>query len=368
MFLRKRTLGLLAGGSVAFTARAADSDSSKVYRVAGLQESYHITCQNIGFDTCVVVAARFSRVNHLSTSPSENEELNKKEVYQAVINAPETHAAFSARAIWQGEQGNGMKKITKADKEVYVFERREHADLEEAVHFIDETDGSNPAEDIAISNEDENLLIFAWHHCRGDGQSGIALFRSVLEGLNDDPPSFPLPSELDPKVDKFPTDRKLIPRPEELMDSCVSLRTLLVALAGLVIPSSCISTSKTRTCNQVLTTVPPHLTHAELLSVPSDRVYLVLAPVRKHQITALAVLNLPAEARTGSEEFESGCFQACSQAPHSEFFDFRVEQVDVTWGKDIVDDAFAEAFVKQLTDAVDRLDRESQSESGERTV
>ncbi|OCB88622.1 hypothetical protein A7U60_g4220 [Sanghuangporus baumii] len=521
----------------------ADSDSGKVYRAAGLQETYHIARQNAGLDSCVVVAARFTRVN----PTSEDEKLSKKEVYQAVVHALKTHAALSAHAIRQSERDNVKKKSAKAEKEVYVFERMEHVNLEKGVHFPNESDGSNPGEDIAgliqreftqpmasvtsvseassdgdkdkVGDEDkplwrltvtaQNLLIFAWHHCLGDGQSGLAFFRSILEGLNNNDPLSTLPAEFNPKVVKIPTDLKLTPRLEDLTDLSVSLLTLIVALAGLFIPPSWTSARRIWTGNQVPSIVPPSLTRARLLSVPSDHVSRILAAARRHQTTLTAVLYLlaldalsdaiakedsngkwkklsigvPTALRAlakvpptvmaemvsthrstphlapppsssdvhrdglldwsrassfsralrasipksreaiGTMKYLNGKYEPffkgklgkkrelsleisnlgafkIAASPHSQTSSTSEPKkwmitetyfaqddgtigaalkmsvvgsptgavnVVVTWGKDAVDDAFAEAFVKQLTDAVDRLDRELQSESGEKS-
>ncbi|KAL5492078.1 hypothetical protein ACEPAI_3525 [Sanghuangporus weigelae] len=522
-----------------------DSDSGKVYRAAGLHESYHIARQNAGLDSCVVVAARFIRVDPTSTSPtSGNEKLSKEEVYQAVVHALKTHAALSARAVRQSE---GKKKSAKVEKEVYVFERMEHVNLEKAVRFLNETDGSNPGEDVVgliqreftqsmasvasvseassygdkdkVCDEDkplwrltvtaQNLLIFAWHHCLGDGQSGLAFFRSILEGLNNNDPPSTLPVEFNPKVVKIPTDLKLTPRLEDLTDLSVSLRTLIVALAGLFIPPSWTSARRIWTGNQVPSIIPPYLTRARLLSIPSDRVSRILAAARRHQTTLTAVLyflavgvlsdliaqknsngewkelsiGVPVSLRPlaeipptlmsemvsthrstpllappspssgghpdslflwsrassfsrtlhasipksreliGTIKYLNGKYEpffkgklgkkrelsleisnlgafklAASPQPQSSstseprkwmitetFFaqddgtigaalkmnvvgsPTGTVNVVVTWGKDAVDDAFAEAFVKQLTDAVDGLDTELQSESGEKS-
>ncbi|KAL5512885.1 hypothetical protein ACEPAH_3283 [Sanghuangporus vaninii] len=516
----------------------------KVYRAAGLQESYHIARQNAGLDSCVVVAARFTRVD----LASGDEKLSKEEVFQAVVHALKTHAALSARAVRQSERDDVKKKSAKAEKEMYVFERMEHVNLEKAVHFLNENDGSNHVEDIAgliqreftqpmasvvsvsevssdrdkdkvVDDEDtplwrltvtaQNLLIFAWHHCLGDGQSGLAFLRSILEGLNNNDPHSTFPAEFDPKFVKIPTDLKLTPRLEDLTDLSVSLRTLIVALAGLFIPPSWTSARSIWTGNQVPPIIPPYLTRARLLSIPPAHVSRILAAARRHQTTLTAVLyflavdvlsdmiaqknstgkwkklsiDVPISLRPlakvpptvlaemvsvhrstphlapppsssdvhregllnwsrassfsralrasipksrevlGTIKYLNGKYEPffrgklgkkrevsleisnlgafkIAASPHSQNSSTSKREkwmmtetyfsqdggtigaalkmnvvgsptgtvnVVVTWGKDAVDDAFAEAFVKQLTDAVDRLDRELQSESGEKS-
>ena len=283
-------------------------------------ESYHIARQNARLDSCVVVGAHFTRADS-----NKYERLCKEEVYAAVVHALNTHAALSARTVRQSDAA-GKKK---SSKEVYVFERTENVNLEKHVHFLDESSGEKD-EDIAAliqhqftqpmasvpspdpenrdidkdAEEDKtlwrltvtpsNTVLFAWNHCLGDGQSGLAVLRTLLDGLNS--PSSVLPPGFDPKAVKPSTNLTLAPRIEELTDVSPSLLTILSTLANLFIPPSLSSGRKVWSGNPVPASVPPFETRARHLSIPPERVSQILAAARAHQTTLTAVLYVLASS------------------------------------------------------------------------
>ena len=148
----------------------------------GLLERYHVARQSLRLDSCVVVAAKFSNAS--------NERLSEDAVFFAVAHAVQTHAALSARVI--DEKGPNPR-----------FDRLSEVRLEQVIHFLDKDDNrafakvieeefTNPidaSKDLPlwrITVASDNHVIFSWHHAIGDGQSGLAVLRTIIEGLNRD--------------------------------------------------------------------------------------------------------------------------------------------------------------------------------------
>ncbi|EJD07236.1 uncharacterized protein FOMMEDRAFT_149747 [Fomitiporia mediterranea MF3/22] len=269
-----------------------------IFPTSGRLESFHIACQVLKLDSTVIVAGRF-----LNTT-NEQTRLTKEQVYLALLHALRTHAALSARVI------PTIRKVTRGtSKAIYAFERLEILDLEGAVRFLDEKEEE---ENLAKIMQDEftrphrsdggpntplwlltvisrNTVLFAWHHCIGDGQSGIAFLRTFLQGLNS---SEDVPADFDWRAVKTPNTLELLPTLETLTDLSVSLRTLIPNIAKLFIPASWTSARRTWTGAPVSSAPWPFHTRARILSIPPENSARMLAAAREHGTTLTAVLYL----------------------------------------------------------------------------
>lgn len=222
-------------------------------RSSGLLERYYITRSYLGFDSCVVVGAKY-------IAP-DGELLSKRILYPALSQVVRKNAALSASI-----KGARSKEVT--------IMRLPSLDLNKVVEFPDislsddtvrngflESQFKAPILPVAgqplwrLTVTTDSFIVFSWNHVIGDGLSGQAFHRALLEALNDLKTPTPTPTGHDESPEEVivtPDDIKLLPPLEELTDLSVSAKTFFRALAGIIIPRSW-TESKIWTGNNVVT-------------------------------------------------------------------------------------------------------------------
>lgn len=146
-------------------------------------EKYHITVSQIGFDSCVVIAADYHTAPGLVA-------LDKKILYPAIHQVVQAHGALAAQIYIPKDRPGAVPQ----------FVRLPTIDLDPIVEFV-EDDGTPVDEtlraelgrvfDLGISCPLWHLtviggrtVVFAYHHVIADGQSGPAFHSSLLSALN----------------------------------------------------------------------------------------------------------------------------------------------------------------------------------------
>lgn len=263
-------------------------------------ERYHITHQYLKLDTAVAVAAQFESGSDACLTP-EN-------VFPALVFAIRTLPALSAHI--HNERGSSPG-----------FVRMQSIDVEGAVRFLgkdkDETMTAMDAksEDVAALLEDAftsiidasecaaaglplwrvtvasaNILVFSWHHAIGDGQSGLAVLRAILDGLNS-VDSIPTGTTTDYHAVRPPASTSLSPPLEALTDVTPSLATLFPLLLGLIVPRKW-SQRRTWSGNAVprRTSADAVKTHVRLIAIPAPPAARLIASARAHGATLTSAL------------------------------------------------------------------------------
>lgn len=257
-------------------------------------EGYHIALHHLKLDANVLLVGRF--VNTFNPEMR----LMREQVLPALAHAVHTHAALSVRIVPKG----------KEETDGHIYERMEKVDLEGAIRFL-ELDETKEEEDCNALMEMEltdpiipdstlgssrplwrltitpnNTVAFAWHHCIGDGQSGLAFLRTLLSGLNEQHPQY---TGTDFRAFRTKADLTLVSAIEDLTDLRVSIPTLISALIGLVIPSSW-SLRNVWTGNDVAARAGVFKTRVRNVSISPPVAARILAAARAHNTTLTAIL------------------------------------------------------------------------------
>ncbi|THH03478.1 hypothetical protein EW145_g6223 [Phellinidium pouzarii] len=257
----------------------------QLYRPAGLLERYHITRQSLRFDSPVVVAGKY--INVVS-----NERLSPETVYPAVVHAIHTHAALSALILHDPAKGSRP-----------FFCRMQTINVEQAVRFLNKDDGDlGSLIEVEMSNRidvngnvplwrltvtSDNVVIFAWHHGIGDGQSGPAVLRTILEGLNKTEQSS---SPQDFKAITVPKELSMTPAVEDLTNVSPSICKILGALASIFVPPSW-ANRNVWTGKNVLPSVPTTTkTNIRIIRIPLSSAAHLLSSARAHKATLTSLL------------------------------------------------------------------------------
>ncbi|KAI0790116.1 alcohol acetyltransferase [Irpex lacteus] len=237
-------------------------------REVGLLEKFHLIRVNGEFDTCVLSAAKYT----FSPSPSNpHGRLTRPIVLRALRHLILTHASLSAYATsppppFPSTSSDTKKTETKHNPYELVFRRLPTVDLDHLVTFDaypgktlqevikaeletplpngktvvegSETrgEGLKPLWRVSVL-EDEQTVVFAWHHAIGDGSSGFALHRSFLDALNSSSSSGGGEAEEELIVTP-PQDLTMVQPTEALTSVAVSWRTFFLALYETFAPKS----------------------------------------------------------------------------------------------------------------------------------
>ncbi|KDQ61357.1 hypothetical protein JAAARDRAFT_54731 [Jaapia argillacea MUCL 33604] len=202
-------------------------------RPADLLERYHVTRHHVGFDSCVVLAAQYHSPSPGTLTPSI--------LFPALAHLIHTHAALGVHLT--GDQTHNP-----------IFSRLPSIDLSLIVHFIEDEPEPQTlrriAEDQLAKGFDTSstvlplwrlvvlkrcgTVVFAYHHGIGDGMSGVAFHRCLLEALN----ANHISDSDDTTIIHVPTNITLIPPVESLTPTSPSLKTVLGTLFSLYAPKS----------------------------------------------------------------------------------------------------------------------------------
>lgn len=225
---------------------------------SGLLEQYHIAYVHLRLDTCVVIAARFV----CDGDPvDEGSGVPPAAIYRALAHAVRTHAALSATIDGADTRSPYFSRLPTVDVVSAVHfldpEARQTADLnvdsdadaEKALAALMEAQLSEPINDAPglplwrLTVATRGILILAWHHAIGDGQSGLAVLRTLLCALNSD-----IDHNNDPEADvaelqafravRPPANLRLTPPAESLLSVGPTPCALVATVASLVLPHS----------------------------------------------------------------------------------------------------------------------------------
>ena len=159
--------------------RSVSITGTQVKNFVGLLERYHITRQYLKLDSCVVVAGKF-----VSTAQKK---LGPETLYPAVAHALGVHTGLSVCIVDEAGPDPKYGRMAEVDlTKVIRFLDRDENNLSEIIEeeFMNVIDASKGLPLWRITVTSDNVVIFAWHHTIGDGQSGLAVLRTLLYGLN----------------------------------------------------------------------------------------------------------------------------------------------------------------------------------------
>lgn len=260
-----------------YDTRQGKGRVNKTTCVSGLLECYHITRQSLGLDSCVIVAAKL-----IGPVGEETTQIPPEKVYSALAYAIQQHVALSA----------------EVDETTSVFKRLSVINMEKSVHFLTKEEQGNSittlferefTNPIGPNSNDgllwrltitlDNTVIFSWHHCIGDGQSGLAFLRTFLEGLNKGGHEYIT-------VVQTP-DKQLAPAIDDLTDLSPSFLTILGAVLGLFLPKA----TKDIWTGNVVSTKKVFRTRVRMVTI-SDTDFIKLRTLAKeHKTTFTAILH-----------------------------------------------------------------------------
>ncbi|KAJ7665030.1 alcohol acetyltransferase [Mycena polygramma] len=251
--------------------------SASPLRAPGLFESYHITRNSLGLDSCVVVSARYIC--------ADGSRLTREHLFPALRKVVEMHPVLSVKLGPQDSKPS--------------FVRLERIELPLVVHFSDQddstleaaiqrqistrfnTDAELPLWRVEVLND--GTVILAYHHGIGDGLSGVAFHRSLLPALQDgavggDSPHVAVPQSL-----------SLLPPIEAATNIWPSLRKIVAEVFSLFAPASWKPGYTAWTANPV-SKAPGFIPHVKLVAFTSDEMAAFAKTCRAHNATVTSAI------------------------------------------------------------------------------
>ena len=249
----------------------------------GLLECYHITRSKLGFDSCIIVSAKYNATGSL---------LNRQTLYPALSAVIQQHAALSVQV-----------RLPRNPKDRPLFVRLPSVALDDVVSFVD---GGSNEESLAkliraelskplelgaatplwrVTVGSGRTVLFMCHHGIGDGQSGLAFHRALVSALNK-PSNVPTVGSLV----LIPSDLSLVPPIEDLTNVGVSWRGFFQILYDTFAPFTWTKKATSWTANPVVSS-PTILTTVRCWELsPADAAKLI-ALCREHDTTLTAFLH-----------------------------------------------------------------------------
>ena len=198
----------------------------------------------------------------------------------------------------QSHAALGVCVIGEPSQAQFSFARLQVIDLAEVVEFSDSDDLKLTFEDqfikpfnttasvplwrvVVLKN---NIVCFAWHHCIGDGLSGLAFHRTLLAALHE-------PEVIDDRaeVHLFDAATSLIPAIETVMDVSPSWRLVMREIYYLLAPVSWTPRASAWTGNPVV--VESTLkTHVRIINFPPQIATKFLTLCRSNNATLTGAL------------------------------------------------------------------------------
>lgn len=243
----------------------------------GLLERFHITRHFLGFDSCVLCAAQYVTPEHKM--------LDKLLLFSALRKVIQLHAALGVCVIGESSQ-------------VQSFVHLEAIDLAQVVEFPDIDDLKATFEDqlqrpfntaaglplwrvIVLKN---NVVCFAWHHCIGDGLSGLVFHRALISALQE-------ATVTDDSAEvHLPSTTQLYPPLDTVMNISPSWRTFLRVMYELFAPTSWTRSGSAWTGHAVAVDTILK-THVRLIHFPPQVVGTFLALCRSNNATLTGALH-----------------------------------------------------------------------------
>ncbi|RDB23657.1 Uncharacterized protein C18B11.03c [Hypsizygus marmoreus] len=251
-----------------------------VLRPAGLLERYHITRHFLRQDTCVTNAAHY-------TSP-EGSTLDKPTMFNALRRVVEAHAALGVRLIDEETRPTFVRLTHVNLDEIVLFCNNDNlaAVLEEQFLQPFDTASNLPLWRIVVLQN--RIVLFAWHHCIGDGLSGLAFQRALLASLRQG--SSDGASSDSPIIRISPTTT-FVPPIEQVTSLKASWRKIFQEFYALVAPVSWTPGASAWTGN-VVRKEATFKNHVRLLEFSPEEVSKLLILCRPKQATLTSLVYI----------------------------------------------------------------------------
>ncbi|KAG5649588.1 hypothetical protein H0H81_002980 [Sphagnurus paluster] len=228
-------------------------------------------------DTCVVVAARLI--------PPQGRLLNQPTLFHALRKVVQSHAALGVR-LCDESSNPSFERLHKIDL-TEVVEFSEISDLEAALEALmqrpfDTTSDMPLWRVVALK---DNTICFAWHHALGDGMSGLAFHRALLDSIKE-------LGNYDPVADwtVIPSKGYFAPPIEAVLDLTPSWRKVVLEVFRLFAPTSWTRGASAWTGNPVKMH-PCITTHARLIEFSPDTILELLPICRSHNATLTSTFH-----------------------------------------------------------------------------
>lgn len=250
----------------------------------GLVERYHITRTEVGFDSCVVVSAKYSATGVV---------LNRQTLYPALHRIVLAHPALSVQ-VATGPKPNAKPRFVQLPE----------VNLDDVVAFAQERDYENSIAQVLMAQLDQTFelgtanplwrlvvvsgrtVVFAYHHAIADGQSGLAFHAALLSILNSPSDTTTLSGN---KV-TIPEDSSLVPAVESLTSISVSFGGLLSAACGAFAPQALTKAASSWTGNPV-TQTPSVKMHVRCWEIEASQAAELLTLCRKNGATLTGCMH-----------------------------------------------------------------------------
>ncbi|GLB41856.1 hypothetical protein LshimejAT787_1004560 [Lyophyllum shimeji] len=272
-------------------------EQGEIVRPAGLMEQYHITRHALGFDSCVLSAAQFV--------PPAGSSLDETTLFCALRKVMESHPALGVRLAGEHSTTSCYERLDK----IYlsqVVEFSDSCDLKAAfeAQLLRPFDAAStlPLWRIVVLND--NTVCFAWHHCIGDGISGLAFHRALLAALRQGGGHEPLETDA-----VAPSTNALISAMEATVDVTPSWRKIFLEVFEHFAPGAWTRGASAWTGKPVENISLQ--TSVRLIEFPPDNVSTFLTLCRAHKATltsglhVLAISVLSALVSTEAEKYKT---------------------------------------------------------------
>lgn len=245
-------------------------------------ERYHVLLGELGFDSCVAIAARYV--------PASGAPLTKETLYPALHTVVQRHAALGVQ-IAPGADPRAVPKYVCLSE----------VDLDAAVEFLEDDAASvdellqaqlvrpfaigtsAPLWRLTVANG--RMVVFASHHVIADGQSGPALHAALLAALNDANTGLPSNSRV-PVLQST-----LIHGPTEAYtDISLSWSSLLHELYKVLAPKSWLPSATAWTGNNIPST-PSIAMNVRCWEISAAQTVEILKRCRENKTTLTAFLH-----------------------------------------------------------------------------
>ena len=247
-------------------------------------ERYQIANNQFGFDSCVVVSARYNAADKL---------LDEETLYPALTSVILQQGALSSQIITSGKSRSApvfVRLPTILLDDVVTFVEEELTDydatmsrlLEAQIAQPFEMGSSSPLWHLTVVSK--HTVIFKYCHAIGDGQSGLAFHRALLSALNSPQVAG---GTTQPKV-SIPDSTSLVPPVETMMNVSVPFGAFCHSILETFLPSA--KKSRAWTGNPIPRT-PSVVTNVRCWEISSSDAALLLALCRKHQATLTSFLH-----------------------------------------------------------------------------
>jgi hypothetical protein len=139
-----------------------------------------ITQHELSLNSCVTAAAKYTFFNR---------PLDKTILFPALHRVVEAHGALGVRLVGASSKHPAFQRLQSVDFGKIVHYSDQDGDslqhvLETHLMRFFDTNAELPLWGITVLTD--NTVIFFWHHCIGDGMSGLAFHEALLSALNAD--------------------------------------------------------------------------------------------------------------------------------------------------------------------------------------